>query len=379
MNKNIEFLYTNEPYKFISSLKNDDIKLFYSQNHHLQSSFNHYQRKIINTLKKDIKIIDVILFIWNRLLDSTLFYNEKENFFNKIINQKNKSLKFYDLFILDIITNYFFNNTNNIYIPITQSFISKNDPIEIYEILEDCTSLFEKKIYIVTDDLLWTNVFTPSVFHLAQRKEKNIQNINFTWVESHFDLFSYQILIPNKQFKIAGSSSNIFKLLNKNPNHKAIIDRDGFSRKNIAYLQEQFNLKFTITSECENIWLLESMLELMNSFSEKKLNIEKFKDDVILRAESNLDNVLNRFKNRQDYLMYQYIPYLNEEEIHMFKNKCLNHIKQKRYNKILNWFDNKKLFEFYLKESYNNDLNQWKKKIYKEKHVFNNLEMTLFI
>lgn len=376
MKNNIEFIYNEKPHKYLSLFQNEEIKIFYSQFHELQFNTLYYQKKILNKIKKEYKIIDLIPYVWNNLFDEKIIFF-KHNDFVKFVNNKEKNLNFYDLFLIDIIISYFCNTSHCLYIPITQSFIEKNDPIDIYKISDFMSQISNKKIYLVTDDLLWANIFTPEIIN--KNKTMLIPKKNFYWVESDFDLFTYSLFFPNKKFKKAGSSSNIFSILEKNPNHKAIIDRDGFSRKNISYLKELYNIYFTKTSECENIWLLENMLILTNDFLPKKINISTFKEQVIERANNNLDNIMIRFKNRQDYLMYQYIPYLNEEEIKKFKNKCINHIQQKRYNNILNWFDNKKLFDFYLKESYTFELNNWKKIILKNQKFFSQLENDLII
>jgi hypothetical protein len=68
--------------------------------------------------------------------------------------------------------------------------------------------------------------------------------------------------------------------------------------------------------------------------------------------------------------MYNYIPYLNDEEIEKYKLKCIDDLKSKNYNEILKWFDNKKLFQFYLKEAGFDDLKSWKNAVIKNKELF---------
>lgn len=374
--KDIEFILSDKPQKLIGLFDNPDVKLIYSLYYDIQFNTQYYMKKIFHRMKNSVEIKDFTIFIWNSFFDSQLVLN-KENYFEKIYKEKSKTLCFYDLFIIDVIISGYINKTT--YIPITNSFVSKNDPVKIYNLAKEIRDLTDCQYIFISDDKKWCSIFTEIVFHYEKNKNLKISSEHFFWVESDFDLFTYSVFMPGKLFKKAGSSSNIFDILNKNPNHNAIIDRDGFSRKNISYLKDQFNLFFTITSECENIWLTENILQIMNKLTNNSFNINSFKENVINKASENFNNTLIRFKNRQDYLMYHYIPYLNEHEIEAFKNKCENHIKQKKYDKILNWFDNKKLFNTYIENFGFQTLHDWKKFILKNKDHFSKNEIKIII
>lgn len=374
--KDLEFIFSDQPQKLISSFDNPDVKLIYSLYYDIQFNSQYYMKKIFHRIKNSSDIKDFTIFIWNNFFDSQLILN-KENSFEKINNDKPKTLSFYDLFIIDIIISGYTNKI--VYIPITNSFVSKNDPVKIYNLTKEIKDLTECQYVFISDDKKWCSIFTETVFYYEKNKKLKISSDHFFWVESDFDLFTYSVFMPGKIFKKAGSSSNIFDILNKNPNHNAIIDRDGFSRKNISYLKNQFNLFFTITSECENIWLTENILQITNKLTDNALNINDFKNKVINKASNNIENTLIRFKNRQDYLMYHYIPYLNENEINAFRKKCENHISQNKYDKILNWFDNKKLFNTYIQLIGFKSLQDWKKFILKNKDHFSKNEIKIII
>lgn len=365
MIKNINFILNKKPFNYIE-FNGIDIPMAYINNH---ISIQEYYKKIINLLSANYKNIDPIFMAWKNIFQEELVYNNFEKtLFKSTLNNGVRNLKFYDFVLIDIMLYITLFNSKRCYIPIPNSFLQNNDPIAIYFIIEMLNFEAHKDIFIITNDLYWANIFTDKIY--SKNKLKKIPVLDFYWVESDLDLFTYKIFFPDKKFKRAGSSSNIFKIIEKNPSHKSIIDKDGFSKKNIPYLKEKFDLYFTTMIECENIWLHSDMIEKINLISPKKIDLELFKKEVILRAYKNLDKIILRLKNRQDYLMYNYIPYLNDLEIKKYRDTCINDLKNNDYNSVLKWFDNKKLFCMYIKELGFEDIKEWQEAILENKGLF---------
>lgn len=365
MIKNIKFILQKNPFYYLESNFIENTMIFTKNNHISLSEYNKKMYKLL-IKNKNHKNFTYFFKIWEQIFDEKIILKKYE--LSKMTDIGVHNLKFYDLIIIDIVSYVLFTDQEDLYIPISSSFLQYNDPLAIYFILERSNEIINKNILIVTNDLYWANIFTDKIY--SKNRLKKIPILDFYWVESELDLFTYKIFFPEKKFKKAGSSSNIFRIIEKNPSHKSIVDKDGFSVKNISYLKEKFDLYFTNMIECENIWLQSDFLEKINTISPKKINIENFKSEIILRAYKNLEQIILRLKNRQDYLMYNYIPYLNDEEIEKYKLKCIDDLKSKNYNEILKWFDNKKLFQFYLKEAGFDDLKSWKNAVIKNKELF---------
>lgn len=365
MIKNIKFILQKNPFYYLESNFIENTMIFTKNNHISLSEYNKKMYKLL-IKNKNHKNFTYFFKIWEQIFDEKIILKKYE--LSKMTDIGVHNLKFYDLIIIDIVSYVLFTDQEDLYIPISSSFLQYNDPLAIYFILERANEIINKNILIVTNDLYWANIFTDKIY--SKNRLKKIPILDFYWVESELDLFTYKIFFPEKKFKKAGSSSNIFRIIEKNPSHKSIVDKDGFSVKNISYLKEKFDLYFTNMIECENIWLQSDFLEKINTISPKKINIENFKSEIILRAYKNLEQIILRLKNRQDYLMYNYIPYLNDEEIEKYKLKCIDDLKSKNYNEILKWFDNKKLFQFYLKEAGFDDLKSWKNAVIKNKELF---------
>lgn len=365
MIKNINFILHKNPFYYIENNCIENDMIFTKENHINLSEYNKKIRQLLIKYR-EYENFRILLKIWKDIFNEDIHFNEYELY--KITNVGVHNLKYYDLATIDILLYTLFSNTEDVYIPISSSFLQHNNILNIYFALEKINEIIDTNIFIITNDLYWANIFTDKIY--SKNKLKKIPILDFYWVESDLDLFTYKIFFPEKKFKKAGSSSNIFKIIEKNPSHKSIVDKDGFSIKNISYLKEKFDLYFTSMIECENIWLQSDFLEKINIISPKRINIENFKSEIIVRAYKNLDQIILRLKNRQDYLMYNYIPYLNDQEIEKYKNQCIIDLKKEDYNSILKWFDNKKLFQFYLKESGFEDLKAWKKTVFQNKELF---------
>ena len=370
---NVHYIFKKKPY---NSISRELCGLCYMDFFLNQDSIANYKRKILKlSCLNDNENLSFIQKIYSDVFDECFDKQKSKIKITSLLDEKERKILFLDYFIIDLV-NYFL-KYEKINIPLSNFFLEKHDPIKIYEAINKIASFFRKDAFVITNDLCWAGVFNDKIGVNFNKEEKSIPQFDFYWVESDLDVFTYSLFFPNKKFKRAGSSGNIFKILEKNPLSKAIIDKDGFSEKNFSFLKDKYNLYFTVYSECENIWFNEKVIDVMNLFSPEKINIDNFKSCFLNRAFKNLNTIMRRMKNRQDYLMYHYIPYLNDYELANLKDVWLKNIVDSDYESILSWQDNKKIFENYIRDLGYKSENEWKKSVMKNKHLFKNISFEI--
>lgn len=381
MERNVNYILSDNPESFIQneSHKNNNFTLYrYSYvniNESAQMGFN----KLFNPIFNDIQKINMETFneIWSAL-DSSSYIIRDDFSLKKHYQKNNIELSYNDLFYAELIVSYLTSpDYCNYLVPVTRKFLDDTNPIDIYNLAIRLQKHSKKNIYFITDSAEWVNIYIPNPFQYNIEKgwiNTECKPQEFFWVEGEFDKFTFEIFMPGNTFLIGGSCSKIFSILNKNPDHKAIIDRDGYSSKTMAFFREKYNIYCTSTVECENLWLKEDIYNRIKSINSHSIDFTKFKENVISRACDNFDNIFNRLENRQKYLEYHLIPYLDKIELEKLKNKFQDNIRNNNYEKILDWFDNKSLFELYIKEMGFRNTKDFQKEMIKNKAIFHDID-----
>lgn len=386
MVKNINYILCSEPEYFVEyeNIKKNNFSLYrYETTKNSNGNISVFN-KIFNPLFNEIQSIDIekINNIWETIDENS--YIIKDSFTLKKHYQKNIiDLSNIDLFYLELIVSYLKSpDFCNFLIPVTYKLLEDSNPIDIYNLIEKLLTYSIKNVYFITDSIEWVNIYTQNPIQKNENtwEKSDIFPEDFFWVEGDFDKFTFDLFIPDSRFLIGGSCSKIFSILNKNPDHKAIIDRDGYSSKTMAFFRERYNISCTSTVECENLWLKEEMYLRISTFiNSKNFNFGSFKENVINRAKYNFENIFNRLENRQKYLEYHLIPYLNIEELERLRNRFKSNIINNDYETILDWFDNKSLFDFYIKELGFRNIIDFKREMNKNKNAFNDISIEQLI
>lgn len=381
MEKNVNYILCDNPESFVQNeaIKSNNFTLYRYNSFHCNDVAQIGFNKLFNPLFNEIQKINMDIFneIWESLDSGS--YIIRDDFSIKKHYQKNIiDLNYNDLFYAELIVSYLLSPVYcNYLIPITQKFLDDTNPVDIYNLVIKLKKYSKKNIYFITESIEWSNIYTPNPLQYTihegwQNKEHNPED--FFWVEGDFDRFTFELFMPYKKFLIGGSCSKIFSILNKNPDHKAIIDRDGYSSKTMAFFREKYEIYCTSTVECENLWLKEDIYNRINCINNLKMDFSQFKNNVISRAFDNFDNIFNRLENRQKYLEYHLIPYLDKIELEKLKHKFLDNIKNNNYEKILDWCDNKSFFDLYIKEMGFRNIKDFQKEMIKNKHLFKGID-----
>lgn len=381
MEKNVNYILSDNPESFVQNetSKNNNFTLYrYSSNNSNDNSKMGFN-KLFNPIFNEIQKIDMNVFneIWS-MLDSYSYVIRDDFSLKKHYQKNNIELNYNDLLYAELIVSYLMTPEYcNYLIPVTKKFLEDTNPVDIYNLVIRLQHHSKRNIYFITDSTEWVNIYTSNPIQYDNDKgwiNKECKPDDFFWVEGEFDKFTFEIFMPNCTFLIGGSCSKIFNILNKNPDHKAIIDRDGYSSKTMAFFREKYNIYCTSTVECENLWLKEDIYNRIKSINNHNINLSQFKEGVISRAYDNFDNIFNRLENRQRYLEYHFIPYLDRGELEKLKNRFMDNIKSNNYEKILDWFDNKSLFELYIKEMGFRNIKDFQKEIIKYKSLFSDID-----
>lgn len=274
-----------------------------------------------------------------------------------------------------------------------QVFIFNNNKYEkisqkhrvLLSIIYDYLILKQKKIIIYIDPINLFNFFKITKYLIQDDIEYIIasQNINTLskfeyelktlepqiWVEGLFDVWSYNIIF-NHKYKINcyGESSGIIELFLTHNNYSkdlAIIDGDGWSNFNKEYMLK-FNIFSHPYSEIENFWIQPDILNAWMSdlnIENKEIILKINEENILNKANSNMDNVLNRYRNRQSWAYELELFPDNPKEIASKKIKMINDIKEKNINNILQWMDNKSLLKNTLSVCGFKTIKQWQEKI----------------
>lgn len=269
------------------------------------------------------------IFEKNLLLKDSIFYLTS-------IDEKHTMLKNIEKLI--IYTYYKISNSNTkLIIPLSSYNNIVNDFFVFNNFLESL-SFSELSFIFISNDR-----------HLISIFDKNIENNDIYWVEGEFDKFTYNIFMPDKEYKVAGNWMNIFKILEyKNDNHYGIIDKDGFLTNNKKYLTFGDNLFFSKYSECENLWLSEEILNIFQK-NNKSFSKNDFLKDVIELAKKDQKSTIQRFINRQVKLKSLGYPYNNDDIVKKVVKIYSESINSNNYNSILSYYDNKSIFNLLLK------------------------------
>lgn len=192
-------------------------------------------------------------------------------------------------------------------------------------------------------------IFSSNDIHLLSIFNTHILDHDIYWIEGEFDQFTYKFFMPEKEYKIAGNWSNIFKILeHKNKHHYGIIDKDGFLLENKKRLSFGEQIFFSKYSECENLWLSEDILNVFEN-NIKSFSKKVFMEEVISLSKADKEVTMQRFINRQDKLRELGYPYNNEDIVKNVINKYYKSINENNYNYIISYYDNKTIFNLLLK------------------------------
>lgn len=279
--------------------------------------------------KSEISEICYKLFNKNLLLKDSLFYLSSGN---------DKDILLKNIEKLMIHTYYhIIHNNNNLIIPLPSYYNVANDFLILHYFLESLSFPHLSFIFVSND------------YHLLSIFDNNIKTNDIYWVEGEFDKFTYQLFMPNREYRVAGNWINIFKILeHKNAHHYGIIDKDGFLLENKKDLIFSDKIFFSRYAECENIWLSE---EILNIFQKNIKTFSKttFIKEVIELANMDKELTTQRFINRQNKLKVLGYPYNNENQVKNVINKYYKSIDNNDYNFILLYYDNKAIFNLLLK------------------------------
>lgn len=248
-------------------------------------------------------------------------------------SEKEKDIKNIDKLI--IFTIFHINKGNRKFIiPFHSSYNNINNPFYFKQFID---ALNIKDIYItfISDDKDWLSIYNHTINHH-----------NLYWVEGEFDKFTYNFFMPDNKYKIAGNWLNIIRIIEiGNVHHYGIIDKDGFSALTRDELLSN-NILLSKYAECENIWMIESIL---NVFEKNVHNFSKndFKNDLIKYAEIDKEDTINRFINRQRKLEELGYPY-HKNTVYI-TDKYKQDLDRKNYDSILTFYDNKAMFNLLLK------------------------------
>lgn len=297
-------------------------------------------------------------------------------------NQKkciNDTLKYLFNISYELIEGQIYIFTNNKYEKISQKYRV------LLSILYDFLILKQKKIIIYIDPINLFNFFKIKKYLTQFDVEYIISSHNINtlskfdydvttfepqiWVEGLFDVWSYNIIF-NHKYKINcyGESSGIIELfLTNHDNSKdlAIIDGDGWSKFNKEYMLK-FNIFSHPYSEIENFWIQPDILNAWMTdlnIEDKQTILIKNEENILNKANTNMDNVLNRYRNRQSWAYELELFPDNPKEIASKKIKMINDIKEKNINNILQWMDNKSLLKNTLSICGFKTIKQWQEKI----------------
>lgn len=241
-----------------------------------------------------------------------------------------------------------------------------------------------KKVILFSNDINW--IFSYGLDNHLQKNFFNKQKITpVLYVEGDIDLFTFSLIYPELKIKNGYTSSQILWLAQRQIrkiNHY-FIDKDGYCNEAIYKLKD-LNIKTGCFNEIENFWITPSVLiAWLNDlqFTQKEItNIVDYNKEYILeKARDNFETVFTRFKNRQEYIKKQGLPYLSQKEIEQEYIKRKEDIKNKDIPLILSWLDNKNLFSNLIKKAGYSNIKIWKKSLAENKLLtFKNISKQVF-
>lgn len=241
-----------------------------------------------------------------------------------------------------------------------------------------------KKVILFSNDINW--IFSYGLDNPLQNNFFNKQKITpLLYVEGDIDLFTFSLIYPELKIKNGYTSSQILWLAQRQIrkiNHY-FIDKDGYCNEAIYKLKD-LNIKTGCFNEIENFWITPSVLiAWLNDlqFTQKEItNIVDYNKEYILeKAQDNFETVFTRFKNRQEYIKKQELPYLSQKEIEQEYIKRKENIKNKDITLILSWLDNKNLFSNLIKKAGYSNIKIWKKSLAENKLLtFKNISKQVF-
>lgn len=231
-----------------------------------------------------------------------------------------------------------------------KDFIDKNTHSLIIQYTSDINWIYfsHKQAITFLDNKYYCNETLPNDFI------KLVKPV--IYVEGNLDLFTFSSIFPEKQFKIAGSSSSIIAMAknekshNFNKHNHYYIDRDAYSNTAIKELGK-LNIFVHKFSEIENFWIapdiLIQWLPLFNLNQKQIKEIILFNHNNILKkANNNFEQTFSRMIKRQDIIKTQgFHFYDNKEEIENIKKLWQKNLNVKNIDHILTWYDNKGLFD----------------------------------
>lgn len=241
-----------------------------------------------------------------------------------------------------------------------------------------------KKVILFSNDINW--IFSYGLDNKLQKDFFNAQKIDpVLYVEGEIDLFTFSLIYNNKQIKNGYTSSQILWMAQRQIrkiNHY-YIDKDGYCEEAIYQLTD-LNIKTSDFNEIENFWITPTVLSAWLSdlqFSQKEIKniLDYNKENIIKKAQDNFETVFNRFKNRQNYIKKQKLPYFSEKQIEKEYIKRKEDIQNKDITLILSWLDNKNLFVNLIKKAGYSNIKIWQKSLSENKLLtFKNISKQIF-